>query len=75
MLLLSMTLSCSADKCWLMLVIVSEALTLSVLKVKLEMQTSQHGLQRHDLYETYIRRRHNVACRVGRDFVAINFRE
>ena len=52
MLLLSMTLSWSVDKCCLMLVIVCEALALSVLKVKLEMQTSQHGLQRHDLYET-----------------------
>ena len=41
MLLLSMMSSCSVDKYWLTLLTVSEALTLSVLKVKLEMQTLQ----------------------------------
>ena len=35
--------SCSVDKCWLTLLTVSEALALSVLKVKLEMQTLQSG--------------------------------
>ena len=35
--------SCSVDKCWLTLLTVSEALELSVLKVKLEMQTLQYG--------------------------------
>ena len=43
MLLLSMMSSCSVDKCWLTLLTVSEALALSVLKVKLEMQTLQSG--------------------------------
>ena len=35
--------SCSVDKCWLALLTVREALTLSVLKVKLEMQTLEAG--------------------------------
>ena len=43
MLLLSMMSSCSVDKCWLTLLTVSEDLLLSVLKVKLEMQTLQSG--------------------------------
>ena len=43
MLLLSMILSCSVDKCWLTLLTVREALALSVLKVKLEIQTLQPG--------------------------------
>ena len=38
-LLLSMTSNCSVDKCCLTLLTVSEALVLSALKVKLEMQT------------------------------------
>ena len=42
MLLLSMTPSYSADKCWLTLT-VSEVLTLSVLQVKVKMQTLQSG--------------------------------
>ena len=40
-LLLSMMSSCSVDKCWLTLL--SEALALSVLKVKLEIQKLQSG--------------------------------
>ena len=43
MLLLSMMSSCSVDKCWLTLLTIREALALSVLKVKLEMQTLQSG--------------------------------
>ena len=45
MLLLSMMSSCSGsvDKCWLTFLTVSEALVLSVLKVKLEIQTLQSG--------------------------------
>ena len=35
--------SCSVDKCWLALLTVSEALTLSALKIKLEMQTLEAG--------------------------------
>ena len=35
--------SCSVDKCWLTSLTFSEALTSSVLKVKLEMQTLQSG--------------------------------
>ena len=43
MLLLSMMSSCSVDKCWLTLLPISEALSLSVLKLKLEIQTLQSG--------------------------------
>ena len=43
MLLLSVTLSCIVGKCQLTLLILSEALALSVLKIKLEMQTLQSG--------------------------------
>ena len=42
-LLLSMMSSCSVDKCWLTLLTVSEALALSVLKVKLKIQKLQSG--------------------------------
>ena len=30
------------------------------------MLTSQHCLQRPDLYETYMKRRYDVTCRVGK---------
>ena len=43
MLLLSITSSCSADKCWLTLLALSEVLTLSVLQVKVKMKTLQSG--------------------------------
>ena len=34
------------------------------------MMTSQHGPQHLDLYETYLRRRYNVACQMGFDITS-----